>query len=207
MLNRAVRIAVVGLVALMFVPAVALADADPASDVLLGQSVFYPYSPRVSVAVEQALDAEVAAATKRHFPIKVALIASPVDLGAIPTLYGKPQQYADFLDQEISFTGKQILLVVMPAGIGVQGLSPAATRAAASLGKPSGASSDALAKTATAAVARLATASGHPVTGAATPAATTNGGGSSPLVPLVIVVLVAVAAAAAVIAVRRRATR
>ena len=195
------------LVALLLVPATALADADPASDVLLGESVFYPYTPRVSVAVEQALDAEVATAAKRQFPIKVALIASPVDLGAIPALYGKPQQYADFLDQEISFTGKQRLLVVMPSGFGVQGLGPAATRAAASLGKPSGASSDALARAATVAVARLAAASGHPIAGVAAPSSASSGGGSSPLVLLVIVILVAAAAAGAVIAVRRRATR
>jgi hypothetical protein len=169
--------------------------------------VFYPYTPRVSAAVEQALDAEVATAAKRQFPIKVALIASPVDLGAIPTLYGKPQQYANFLDQEISFGGKQRLLVVMPSGFGVQGLDPAATKAAASLAKPSGAGSDALAKSATVAVARLAAASGHPIARVATAPGASSDGGSSPIVPLAIVVLVAAAAAGAVIAVRRRATR
>jgi hypothetical protein len=201
---------VAGLAALMLVPATALADADPASDVLLGESVFYPYNPQVSAPVERALNAAVAAAAKRGFPIKVALIASPVDLGALPTMYGKPQQYADFLDQEISFSGKQKLLVVMPAGIGAQGLTPAATRAAASLGKPQGANSDALAKAATVAVARLAAASGHPIgsVGSVSGATSAPGGsGSSPVVVLVIVILVALAAAGAVIAVRRRAPR
>jgi hypothetical protein len=53
----------------------------------------------------------------------VALIASPLDLRVIPSLYGKPQQYADFLDQEISFAGKQRLLVVMPDGYVTQGFS------------------------------------------------------------------------------------
>ena len=61
----------------------------------------------------------------------MALIASPTDLGAIPSLFAKPQRYANFLDVEISFFGgKQPLLVVMPNGYGVQGLGPAATAAA-----------------------------------------------------------------------------
>jgi hypothetical protein len=197
----------------MLVPATALADADPASDVLLGESVFYPYSPQVSAPVERALNAEVAAAAKHGFPIKVALIASPVDLGALPSMYGKPQQYADFLDQEISFSNRQKLLVVMPAGFGVQGVGPAATRAAASLAKPPRASTDTLARVAIAAVARLSAAAGHPVgsggsvPGVADGAASGGGSGSSPLVPLVIVILVAVAAAGAVVAVRRRSPR
>ena len=184
------------------------ADADPASDVLLGASVFYPYTPRVAPAVEHTLDAEVAAAGKQRFPIKVALIGSPVDLGAIPDLFGKPREYARFLDQEISFAGKQALLVVMPDGIGVAGLNAGATSAAASLAKPAGATSDALARAAIAAVSRLAAASGHPI-GAAGAGSSAGGadGGSSPLVPAAILAVVAVTAAGAVIAVRRRASR
>src|SRR3954453_3989674 len=107
----------------MLVPAPAAADGDPASDTLLGQNVFYPYQPKVSPAVAARLNAETAAAKRAGFPLKVALIASPLDLGVIPDLFGKPQKYADFLDQEISFQGKQPLLVVMPAGYGVQGVS------------------------------------------------------------------------------------
>src|SRR5271163_1216609 len=102
-------------------PAAARADGDPASDVLLGQNVFYPYTPAVSPAIQKTLDAETTAASRAKFPIKVALIASPVDLGVIPDLFGKPQKYADFLDQEISFQTKQPLLVVMSAGYGVEG--------------------------------------------------------------------------------------
>src|SRR4030088_2524992 len=117
-------------------PASAIADGDPASDVLLGENVFYPYSPPVSATLQKTLNAETAAAAKAHVPIKVALIASPVDLGVIPGVFGKPQAYAQFLDQEISFQKKQPLLVVMSTGYGVQGMSAAATRAAASLSKP-----------------------------------------------------------------------
>ena len=103
-------------------PAAVLADGDPASDVLLGENVFYPYSPATSPALQKQLNAETAAAKQAHFPLKVALIGAPVDLGVIPSLFGKPQKYADFLDQEISFQTKQPLLVVMAAGYGVQGV-------------------------------------------------------------------------------------
>ena len=121
-------------------PASALADGDPASDVLIGENVYYPYSPAVSTTLQKRLDGETAAAARAHFPIKVALIATPADLGAMPTLFDKPQQYAHFLDQEISFLNvKPLLLVVMPNGYGAQHLGSAATRAVASLNKPASA--------------------------------------------------------------------
>ena len=97
----------------------------------------------------------------------MALIASPADLGAIPSLFAKPQQYANFLDVEISFFGgKQPLLVVMPNGYGVQGLTPPRPpRPLARLPPPAGRTSDDLARAATVAVSKLAAAAGHPVSG------------------------------------------
>ena len=96
---------------------------------LLGENVFYPYTPPVSPALQKSLNAATAAAKQAGFPIKVALIASPVDLGVIPDLFGKPQKYADFLDQEISFQAKQPLLVVMSAGYGVRACRRSSQRA------------------------------------------------------------------------------
>lgn len=156
----------------------ALADGDPASDMLLAQSVFYPYSQAVTTGLQKSLNAEAAAANRAHFPIKVALIESPEDLGAIPSLFGKPQQYATFLDEEISFQGtKDLLLVVMPNGYGVAGLSPSATSAAASLPKPAGRRSEDIAGAALLALPKLAAAAGHPI--AAVSAAPGTGEGSS----------------------------
>src|ERR1700757_240541 len=117
-------------------PAGTRADGDPASDVLLGENVFSPYSPVVSPPVKQKLDAATTAAAKAGVPVKVALIAAPTDLGVIPQLFGQPQRYADFLEQEISFQSKQHLLVVMAAGYGTQGLPPAATAAVGRLAPP-----------------------------------------------------------------------
>src|ERR1700741_2334737 len=155
MVSRIATAVVPGLLTGRLGCSLALADADPASDVLLGASVFYPYTPPVSPSVEKTLNGEVAAAARAHFPIKVALIPSPVDLGAIPSLFGEPQKYADFLDQEISFGSKQLLLVVMPGGFGVAGLASAARSAATSLANPEGTGIDAIARAAITAVARL----------------------------------------------------
>jgi hypothetical protein len=183
----------------------ALADADPASDVLISQSVFYPYSPPPSNALQSALNAETTAAGRAHFPIKVALIASPMDLGGIPSFFGKPQQYAHFLDQEIAFGNPNPpLLVVMANGYGVRGLPPAATAAAASLPKPASPHSDDLARAAIAALPKLAVAAGHAIPAGRASATTGHAGGHvSTGVAVAIFALIAVAIAVAVIRYRR----
>ncbi len=181
----------------------AWADGDPASDTLLGENVFYPYAPQVSSSVERALNAETAAAKQAGFPIKVALIGRPLDLGVIPDLFGKPQAYADFLDQEISFQGKQPLLVVMATGYGVQGLRPAVSASVSALHRPSGTTPTALAQAAQTAVARLAAADGHPLKDV--PGTGGSGAGGSSSLPLIIALAVAaVLVSAALIFLRRR---
>jgi hypothetical protein len=182
----------------------ARADGDPASDVLIGESVFYPYSPAVSAGLQNKLNAEAAAAAHARFPIKIALIASPPDLGAIPVLFDRPQQYARFLEQEISFLGHTPqLLVVMPDGYGVQGLSPAATAAVASLAKPAGTQSNDLASAAITAVHVLAAAAGHPIKTSDTSSAVGNGDHSSALLAIVLA-LAAVGVAASILVLRAR---
>jgi hypothetical protein len=183
----------------------ALADGDPASDVLISASVYYPYSKPVSSQLQKALNAETAAARRAHFPIKVALIIGPLELGVIPELFDKPQQYAKFLDQELAFNGRPLplLLVVMPAGYGVAGLSPAAAAAAASLPKPAGKTGDDLALAAVAAIPKLATAAGHPL-GAGGAQGGGDRGSAWDDVAFGIVVAAAVLTAAAIIAFRRR---
>src|SRR5437763_3556335 len=188
------------LLAAMLVPAVAAADGDPASDVLLGESVFYPNQPPVARSLQRTLDAETAAAKRAGFPLKVALIASPIDLGVIPDLFGKPQKYAEFLDQEISFQGKQPLLVVMSTGYGVQGLTPRATAAVATLAKPAGKQSEDLARAAITAVSKLADASGHQLSGVSGVPGAKSSGGSSATTVIVIALVAAASATAAALA-------
>jgi hypothetical protein len=185
-------------------PAFALADGDPASDVLLGQNVYYPYSPTVPRAVQSKLSAETAAAKKAGLPIKVALIASPVDLGVIPELFNKPQDYAKFLGKEISFQHTQPLLVVMPAGYGTQGVSAKAAAALNALPKPAGKTSTDLAQAATTAVAKLAAAAGHPIKGVPGASTGTSSGGSSTTPLLIGLIVAAVLVAGALILLRRR---
>ena len=182
----------------------ALADGDPASDVLLGQNVYYPYSPPVPASVQGTLNAETAAAKKAGLPLKVALIATAVDLGVIPELFGQPQNYAKFLDKEISFQGTQPLLVVMPAGYGVQGVSAKAAAAIKDLAPPKGKTSVALAQAAIAAVAKVAAADGHPIKGVAGVSTGSSGGGSSTTPLLIGLIVAAVLVAGALILLRRR---
>jgi len=200
---RFVSALAVALAAASLVPVAARGDGDPASDVLLGQNVFYPYTPPVPSGLTKQLNAEAAAAAKAGFPIKVALIASPVDLGVIPDLFDKPQKYAEFLDQEISFQTKQPLLVVMPAGFGGAALGAPATAALKTLTKPAGKQSSDLARAAIPAIAKLAAASGHPLKGGSS--SSHSGGSTAPL--LIALVLAAVAAAAALLGIRRRRAR
>jgi hypothetical protein len=208
---RRVRSAVATILALAAVavlaPASALADGDPASDVLLGENVFYPFSPTVSSGLQRMLGAATAAAaTAARMPVKVALIHSPPDLGAIPSLFGKPQEYANFLNQEISFSDtKQLLLVVMPNGYGVVGLGPAGRRAVASLKKPSSGPIDNMARAAITAVSSLAAADGHPI---GTVAATGSGTSRAPTAAIAaLVAAAAITIAATVLAIRQRRAR
>jgi hypothetical protein len=181
----------------------ALADADPASDVLIGASVFYPYGPLVSADLRKTLDAQTQAARRAGFPIKVALIASPPDLGALTTLFGKPQQYATFLDQEFGFLSNPHppLLVVMPDGYGVAGLPPASTASARSLPRPASGRVDDLARAAILAVRRLAAADGHALPRISV-ASGGGGGGAGSVLIIAAVALAAIGGAAAVIAIR-----
>jgi hypothetical protein len=196
------RSLVAALLALALLPAAAAADGDPASDVLLGENVFYPYSPPTSPAIQKQLNAETAAAKQAHFPLKVALIGAPVDLGVIPSLFGQPQKYADFLDQEISFQTKQPLLVVMAAGYGLQGVDAKTKAAAAALAKPAGSQGNDLARAAILAVPKLAAAAGHPLKGEG--GGSGGGGDGSRAILVAALAAIAIAAAAALVVVRRR---
>jgi hypothetical protein len=202
---RLVSVFAAGILAFTLITApLARADGDPASDVLLGESVFYPYSPAVSPVLQNQLNAEAAAAAHAHFPIKIALIAAPPDLGAIPVLFGKPQQYAKFLEQEISFLGhRPRLLVVMPDGYGVQGLGPAATAAIASLANPAGHQTNDLASAAVTAVRVLAAAAKHPIKKGDPSSAGANGDHSTTLL-VIVMALAAVGVAASVLVLRAR---
>jgi len=98
----------------------ARADGDPGSDVLVNQSVFLPPDADVGVAEQTQLDGLLRRAQSTGFPVRVAVIAHPDDLGAVTPLWLQPQKYALFLGIELSMVFKGPLLVVMPNGLGFQ---------------------------------------------------------------------------------------
>ena len=136
----------------------ARADGDPASDVLPVADVFLPQPPPQK-AVAAALQKAVDAANTGGNRLKVAVIAARTDLGAIPSLFGKPTAYARFLGTELGTFYSGVLLVVMPAGFGVYDHGrPTAADEAALKGLATAQGADALAQAAEAAVRRLAAA-------------------------------------------------
>jgi hypothetical protein len=97
----------------------ALADGDPASDVLASQTVYVPGDGGLAPAQTGQLGGLLAEARRAGVPIEVALIATQADLGSVGELWGKPQSYAEFLGQELAEVYRGWLVVAMPAGIGV----------------------------------------------------------------------------------------
>jgi hypothetical protein len=177
----------------------ALADGDPASDVLLFQNAFFPYSAPSNAAKSKLLGA-AAAAKKAGFQVRVAVIQAQRDLGADPELFAKPQLYARFLDAELrSAEYDGALIVVMPQGFGVAAggtltkarppgrMLPAAQR----LQPPHTTDPTALTLAGVGAVKAIAAAVGHPIKGpiasvrpatVVTSTPTASGGSSSTLV-------------------------
>jgi hypothetical protein len=189
-------VALVLLVFLVLPAGLASADGDPPSDVLISQNVYYPYSPPVSAAVQKVLSKATADAKRAGYPIRVAIVAGQNDLGSVPTLFGHPQQYAKFLQSEITFNKPRPLLTVMPAGFGWVAAGPGADRVMKGLPSP-GLVSDSLAQGAAGAVAKLAAAAGHPIPAPAVVSGSSSGSGKSKsstpwwvfVVPLVLVAL------------------
>jgi hypothetical protein len=179
---------------------VARADADPASDTLLVQDVFYPYQPSTPPAQQKALGTALNEIHATGLKLVVAIIHSPVDLGGIPELFGHVTQYAKFLGTELSYRGPQPLLVVMPDGVALQNVTPA--DALSGLAVDSNDGSAGLAITAVKAVEKIASAEGHPI--AAPSLAGSGGGGSTILVVIPIAVLLLVAGFVSARLLRRR---
>jgi hypothetical protein len=208
MVRRVVSVLCVLLIAGATLPAGSRADGDPASDVLIGQNVFYPQLTGPGF-LRHKLNRVVAQAHRAGLPIKVALIDKPFDLGVYPSLYGKPQEYASaVLEKELSFRGPQPLLIVMADGYGVAGFNAPAVEAAASLPKPSGPKGrnlSELIQAAAIAVPKLAAADGHPIDGArGSASAGDSGGGLGRDALLLILVLAAVVVGGALVLLRLR---
>ena len=116
------RRAALGVMLALVLAPQALADGDPASDILApAETRVYMTLAAPDSSLEKKLAGTTQQVTDAGLPIKVAVIGNKTDLGAVPQLWGKPQTYARFLGSELRFIYKDNLLVVMPQGFGING--------------------------------------------------------------------------------------
>ena len=107
----------------------ARADGDPGSDVLVYQNLFVAADANISIPQQVELGNLLTSADQAGFPVRVAIISQPADLGAITALWRKPAAYANFLGTELSLAYAQRLLIVMPDGFGFNWQGHSATAA------------------------------------------------------------------------------
>lgn len=173
---RALACAAILALAVLTFASSANADGDPASDVLAAQPLFLPWDANVPAPQQAQLQGILTSARQHRFEIRVAVIASAADLGSVAALWRDPQQYAEFLGEELSLVYKGPLLVVMPNGFGLHGFTvPAGTvsSALADIRAPTDGSQ--LAQVTIAAIDRLASAAGHPLPSIGASALTASG--------------------------------
>ena len=151
----------------------AWAHGDPASHYLETDPLYPSFSRQPSVDVQLQLLGLLQATERRGYPIKVALVAGAEDLVDDLTMLKTPQRYATTVASTIEHDLEAPVLVITPFGIGISGngrrngvLRPLTARDARKLvrglGVPPDPEGDDLARTAMAAVRRVARAGGHP---------------------------------------------
>jgi hypothetical protein len=165
----------------------ASADIDPASDILPLQTIFLPYKPKVCKELSGALRKLTADGKKAGYPVKVAVIGSKADLGGAAYLFGKPQDYAQFLAQELFTYSPDFgttydntpLLTVMPSGFGIMGSGPKAETVLKKVPIRPKAGPNDLVRAALVAIPKLARAQGHRLAVPTIPTKCSNGGGGT----------------------------
>ncbi len=187
----------------MALPVAAGADGDPASDVLAVQKLFLPADAAIPVRQQTELAGLVQEAGRAGLALRVAIIASPTDLGSITALWRQPENYARFLGQEIGLVFRGTLLIVMPNGYGTYRFASGFTDNGPSVaGLPVPGAS--LGSAAVAAVEQLGREAGHPLSPPAGGGSSRSGAGTSVLPILVFVLGGAAIIAAGIASLRRR---
>lgn len=138
--------------------------------------VFIPFGSPIPSGEVTRLKTAVDNARAAGYPIKVALIAAPSDLGTAFSLWGKPDKYARFLGLELQFLYKGRLLIVMPSGYGFFHYRAKTPETSALRGLHVTQGGTGLARSGVDAVAALARSAGHPI---AVPPLKTKSGGFS----------------------------
>src|SRR3954454_8136345 len=109
--------------AVLLLPAGALVHGDPASHYLETDQLYPGFANRPSQAVELQLLGLLEAARQDGYPIKVGIVGSPDDLTDDPSMYGRPQAYAEFVSSTLGTRNvKAPVLIVSPKGVGLAGV-------------------------------------------------------------------------------------
>src|SRR5581483_2231438 len=95
--SRLAALALAAAAATVLAAGAARADGDPASDYLISQQLFLPADARVPQSVGEELASTIAEANRKGFRVRVAMIGTTLDLGAVQVLWKHPQPYAKFL--------------------------------------------------------------------------------------------------------------
>ena len=159
-------------------PTSARADGDPASDVLATQQLFLPQDAGVPAASQAKLAALLQEAARSGYPMRVALIASSTDLGSVTALWNQPENYAQFLGQELGLVYHGPLLVVMPTGFGLYHFAHPSTAQRALAGGPNPRAG--IGAAALTGIRNLAAAEGHPLAPPTTATSNPRATASSP---------------------------
>jgi hypothetical protein len=200
---RASALAVV-VAAVALLAAGAQADGDPASDYLYTRQVFLPFDVKIPPDKQRAIEETLAGVNRGGYRIRVAVIASAYDLGAVPSLWLKPQTYARFLGEELAFVYKARLLIVMPNGFGLYWRGHSTDRESELLAKVPVTGGVGLVDTADAAVRKLAAAHGVTPKPVAVPKSTE--GHDRLIIVVATCVVIAAAVGIRVLLTRRRRT-
>jgi hypothetical protein len=207
--RAAVALSLVLLVAASW-PAAVHADGDPASDVLITDDIFLPYE-QPSAGQVAKLRRVVEAARAAGRPVRVAVIHSARDLGAVTNLYGHAEEYATLLSRELQNPvevgaegHREQLLVVMSAGYATKNAPPEADRHLRGVELPSDASPDELVGAAGWGVQEIARIGGKPIREEFEQPEGDGGGGGGGAVVTILVVVGLLVLVGVLVAVRMR---
>jgi hypothetical protein len=150
--------------AALVLPAGALAHGDPASHYLETDQLYPGFANRPSQALELQLLGLLEAARRDGYPIKVGIVGSPDDLTDDPSMFGRPQAYAEKVAGLLAgLKLKAPIVIVSPKGFGIAqpGTRTDPARLNARIRLSRNASGDDLALAAARAVRSIAAAAGH----------------------------------------------
>jgi hypothetical protein len=166
--RRSLRAVLAALLAMLVVPAGALAHGDMSSHYLETGSL-YPSAQQPSEAVGLQLLGYLDAAKAAGYPVKVGIVADESDVADRPQMLKRPQAYAEFVVAALAQVRVNVeapVVIVTPYGVGVSGAGVNAAEAEAlarGIAVSRGVLGDELAKAAMAAIRKVAQAGGHPL--------------------------------------------